>query len=114
MNVSAGMGTFKVDVHTTQNRGFTPEELSQLCCDKIVAVSSVAPDVIKQQAEAFQKQIQTENLTCLLVTTLCVRVLKQSLCKLFTTFQLAVGIPLSWLFTPIPPYPLISVVLDQL
>lgn len=59
MNVSAGMGTFKVDVHTTQNRGFTPEELSQLCCDKIVAVSNGAPDVIKQQAEAFQKQIQT-------------------------------------------------------
>ena len=59
MNVSAGMGTFKVDVHTTQNRGFTPEELSQLCCDKIVAVSSGAPDVIKQQAEAVQSDRTT-------------------------------------------------------
>ena len=64
MNVSAGMGTFKVDVHTTQNRGFTPEELSQLCCDKIVAVSSGAPDVIQTVVCDYMKQaVQSDRTT---------------------------------------------------
>lgn len=34
---------FRVDVKTTHNRGFTPEEIAQRCADKIVAVGDSAP-----------------------------------------------------------------------
>ncbi len=32
-----------VQVHTTDNRGFTPEEIARFCVDKIVEVSDKAP-----------------------------------------------------------------------
>jgi len=48
---------FAVGVRTTQNRGFTPEELAQQCAEKIVGISSTAHPAIRDQAVAFQKQV---------------------------------------------------------
>lgn len=47
-----------VDVKSTSNRGMTPEEISELCVNKIVNVSSTAHPVIREQAEAFKKDIE--------------------------------------------------------
>ena len=48
---------FKVEVHTTHNRGFTPEEIAERCAEKIISVSDEAHPVIQAQARAFQKRI---------------------------------------------------------
>ena len=49
---------FKVEVVTTQNRGHTPEEVAELCINKIVGISATADTIIRQQAEAFKTQIK--------------------------------------------------------
>jgi hypothetical protein len=48
-----------VEVKTTNNRGFTPEELSEECVKKIVSVSDSAHPGIRDQARAFSKHIET-------------------------------------------------------
>lgn len=53
-----GMGDFKVMVKTTDNRGFTPEEIAKLCVDKLIYVSDQAPPAIKQQADAYKLNIE--------------------------------------------------------
>tara|TARA_R100001594_G_scaffold48606_1_gene81452 strand:- start:547 stop:840 length:294 start_codon:yes stop_codon:yes gene_type:complete len=50
---------FHVDVGTTSNRGWTPEEVAHRCANKLMSVSKNAPPVIKDQAEAFKKDIET-------------------------------------------------------
>ena len=59
MNVSAlrAVPTFKVDVHTTSGRGFTPEEIAERCADKIIAISDDANPAIRAQAHAFREQL---------------------------------------------------------
>ena len=47
-----------VTVHTTENRGFTPEEVAARCADKIVAVAETAPPAIRDQARAYKKNIE--------------------------------------------------------
>ena len=47
-----------VTVHTTENRGFTPEEVARRCTDKIVAVSDNAPPVIRDQARAYKNSVE--------------------------------------------------------
>lgn len=47
-----------VQVHTTDNRGFTPEEVAARCADRLVAVSDTAPPVIRDQARAFKVQVE--------------------------------------------------------
>ena len=47
----------KFEVHTTSGRGFTPEELAQMCADKIVAVSETAPPAIRDQALSYKRNI---------------------------------------------------------
>lgn len=47
-----------VVVHTTQNRGFTPEELAEMAIDKIIYVGSQSHPAIRDQAEAFRNQIR--------------------------------------------------------
>ena len=47
-----------VGVKTTSGRGFTPEELAEMCADKIVYVSDTAPPEIRDQARAFKVQVQ--------------------------------------------------------
>jgi hypothetical protein len=48
---------FKVEVHTTQNRGFTPEEIAERCADKIISVSDSTHPAIQEQVHAFRKRI---------------------------------------------------------
>ena len=48
---------YKVEVHTSNGRGFTPEEIAQRCANKIVSVSETAHPAIKQQAHAFKQDI---------------------------------------------------------
>ncbi len=49
---------FKVDVVTTKNRGHSPEEVAELCINKIVGISATADPIIRQQAEAFKTHIE--------------------------------------------------------
>jgi len=50
--------TFKVDVRTTENRGFTPDEVAERCADKIISISETADPVIRDQARAFKKHLE--------------------------------------------------------
>jgi hypothetical protein len=47
-----------VEVRTTTNRGFTPEELSQQCVDSLMNVSDSAPPAIRDQAQAFKERLR--------------------------------------------------------
>ena len=47
-----------VTVHTTEGRGFTPEEVAARCADKIVAVAETAPPAIRDQARAYKKNVE--------------------------------------------------------
>ena len=46
------------DVHTTEGRGHTPEELANFAVDKIMYVSKDANPLIRDQAEAFKGYIR--------------------------------------------------------
>ena len=46
------------DVHTTQGRGHTPEELANFAVDKIMYVSKDANPLIRDQAQAFKEHIR--------------------------------------------------------
>jgi hypothetical protein len=48
-----------VVVKTTENRGFTPEELVEQALDKVIYVGSQSHPVIRDQAEAFRDQIRS-------------------------------------------------------
>ena len=47
-----------VGVHTTHQRGISPEEVAARCADKIVSVSESANPLIREQANAFKQNIQ--------------------------------------------------------
>lgn len=47
-----------VVVETSQNGGLSADQLTNLCCNKLIAVSDAAPPVIREQAEAFRLKIQ--------------------------------------------------------
>ena len=47
-----------VGVRTTENRGFTPEELAEQCVEKVISVSDSAHPGIRDQARAFSKHIE--------------------------------------------------------
>jgi hypothetical protein len=49
--------TFSVDVKTTQNRGFTPEEVAERCAERLISISDTAPNELKAQAHAFKRDI---------------------------------------------------------
>lgn len=57
LNIDLPSG-FKVDVQTTQNRGFTPEEIAVRCANKIVGVSETAHPALRDQAVAFRASIE--------------------------------------------------------
>jgi len=48
-----------IKVLVTQNRGMTPEEIADLALDKIIYVGSKSNPLIRDQAEAFRKQIRS-------------------------------------------------------
>lgn len=47
-----------VQVHTTNNRGFTPEEVAARCADRLMYVADSAPLAIREQALAFKDHIE--------------------------------------------------------
>jgi hypothetical protein len=47
-----------VDIKTTSNRGFTPDELAEQCVQKIISVSDNAHPGVRDQARAFSKHIE--------------------------------------------------------
>ena len=47
-----------VSINTTDNRGFTPEELAEQCVEKVISVSDNAHPGIRDQARAFSKHIE--------------------------------------------------------
>ena len=59
LNVNVPQNEQVVLVNTTDGRGFTPEELSEQCVQKLISVSDAAPPAIRDQARAFSKHIET-------------------------------------------------------
>jgi ribosomal protein L17 len=47
-----------VEVKTTHNRGFTPEEVAQRCVEKIISVGDKSHPAIREQAYAFKEYIE--------------------------------------------------------
>ena len=47
-----------VNVQTTQNRGFSPDEVAERCVEKLISVSNDAHPAIRDQAKAFQKHME--------------------------------------------------------
>lgn len=47
-----------VNIQTTENRGFTPDEVAERCVDKLISVSENAHPAIRDQAQAFQKHME--------------------------------------------------------
>ena len=58
MNMPFEMSVGSVEVKTTNNRGFTPEEVAKLCADRLMLVADDAPPAIKDQALAYKEQMQ--------------------------------------------------------
>ena len=48
-----------VKVFTTENRGFTPEEIAERALDKIIYVGDRSHPVILEQARAFKETLRT-------------------------------------------------------
>jgi major membrane immunogen (membrane-anchored lipoprotein) len=47
-----------VTVHTSDNKGFAPEEVASRCADKIIQVGDNAPQEIQEQARAYKEHIE--------------------------------------------------------
>ena len=58
MNMPFEMSVGSVGVRTTNNRGFTPEEVAELCVDRLMIVSNDAPPAIKDQALALKERMK--------------------------------------------------------
>ena len=57
-SVEGSANAFDVKVTTTNNRGFTPEELAEQALEKIVSVSDHADPMVREQARAFQDRLR--------------------------------------------------------
>lgn len=76
-------GGFEVKVYTTNNRGFTPEELAERAVEKLISISETADPMVKAQAMVFKEQIKqvmvfymNESIRAY-KTTLCAELAKQ-------------------------------------
>lgn len=47
-----------VSVSVTDGRGHTPEEVADMCLDRIMHVSDSAPQAIRDQARAFKESLR--------------------------------------------------------
>lgn len=56
--ISAGTNTFNVEVQTTNNRGWTPEEIADRSLERILHISKDADEQIQAQALVFKEQIR--------------------------------------------------------
>lgn len=45
------------DVKTTENRGHTPEEVAELCVNRLISVADDSHPLIQAQARAFREQM---------------------------------------------------------
>ena len=57
-NSLAMSNDFSVSVETTDNRGFTPEEVAERCVNKITGISNNAHPAIRDQAHAYRKEME--------------------------------------------------------
>jgi len=48
-----------VTVKTTENRGFSPEEVAERCVEKLISVSDTAHPALRDQAHAFKRHMET-------------------------------------------------------
>ncbi len=55
VQVQANVG--EIAVKTTQNRGFTSEEIAERAVEQIISISDSADPVLKAQAEAFRARM---------------------------------------------------------
>ena len=44
-----------VNIKTTENRGFTPDEVAERCVEKLISVSEGSHPAIRDQAQCLQK-----------------------------------------------------------
>lgn len=59
MTEQLGMnGAFKVEVRTTSGRGLTPDEVADMCIDKIISISDTAPKEIADQARVYRNDVR--------------------------------------------------------
>ena len=49
---------YVVGVHTTHDRGHTPEEVAQRCVDKIISIGEETHPLIRDQARAFKANLE--------------------------------------------------------
>ena len=49
-----------VNVETTSNRGFTPQEIAKRCSDRLISVSDTASPLIRDQARAYKKEMELD------------------------------------------------------
>ena len=47
-----------VTVQTTQNRGFTPDEVAERCVSKLISVADTAHPAIRDQAKAYKAHME--------------------------------------------------------
>lgn len=47
-----------VKVHTTEGRGFTPDEVAERCVDKLISVADTAHPAIRDQAKAYKRHME--------------------------------------------------------
>ena len=47
-----------VKVHTTEGRGFSPDEVAVRCVDKLISVSDTAHPAIRDQARAYKAHME--------------------------------------------------------
>jgi len=47
-----------VTVKTTENRGFSPDEVAERCVEKLISVSDTAHPALRDQARAFQRHME--------------------------------------------------------
>ena len=56
--MEAAIVTGNIRVFTTNNRGFTPEELAEQALGRLLVISEHAPSYVKEQAEAFKDELR--------------------------------------------------------
>ena len=57
-NLFTGAEVGSVMVHTTNNRGHTPEELAEMALDKIIYIGEDVPEPLRDQALAYKERLR--------------------------------------------------------
>lgn len=54
---TAGVTPFAVNVMTSSNGGHSPEQVAELCIERLIKISDTAPPELAMQARAFREQM---------------------------------------------------------